>query len=147
MVGELYPAHAGATARAYFAFVSAAEQHAALHTLPLGRYTDTTVIDSGQLQELYRATARTGYALTFGEWDSRTWALAVPVRLGSRAAGSLSLVGLKDTVTRARVEELVEPVQRTAVELGDLLSSKTRPPRRDWRLGRGDRRAVRTHDG
>lgn len=143
LVGELYPANAGATARAYFAFADPAEQHAALHGLPLGRYTDATVVDIDQIQELYRATARAGYALTFGEWDSRTWALAVPVCLGGRTVGSLSLGGLQETVSRDKIDEFVEPVQRVAAELGDLLASKTRPPRRDWRLGKGERRTVR----
>lgn len=139
LVGELYPAHAGATPRGYFAFTDPREQQMALYGLPLGRYNDATVVDAEKVKDLYEEAARAGYAVTYGEWDSRTWALAVPVRIGARVVGSLSLIGQRKNATDEKVADLVPMAQQVAEEIGNLLASRIHPPRRDWRRGKGGR--------
>lgn len=91
MVGELFPAHAGATSKAYFAYLPGVQRHALFHDRPMARFTDRTVIEAGRLDEEFATIRRQGYALTFGEYDAGVAALAVPIFLRGEPYGSLTL--------------------------------------------------------
>ncbi|RCV54620.1 IclR family transcriptional regulator [Marinitenerispora sediminis] len=91
LVGELYPAHAGATSKAYFAFLPPQERNRLFTDRPLARFTDQTPVDPTRLAEEFSAIRDRGYALSEGEYDGDTAALAVPVHVRRELYGSLSL--------------------------------------------------------
>ena len=95
IVGELYPGHAGATSRAYFAFLDRTTRHHLLMTRPKAKYSELTITDDEHLESLFTETATKGYAYSDGEYDPSTRALAVPVRIGNMLLGSLSVVERK----------------------------------------------------
>ncbi|MFC7330451.1 IclR family transcriptional regulator [Marinactinospora rubrisoli] len=91
LVGELYPAHAGATSKGYFAFLPPHECSRLFTDRPLARFTDHTQVDPVRLTEEFAAIRNRGYALSEGEYDGDTAALAVPVHVRRELYGSLSL--------------------------------------------------------
>ncbi len=91
LVGELYPAHAGATSKAYYAHVGAAEHQRILADRPMARFTDRTVTDPATLDAEYARIRAQGYACTVGEYDAHIAAVAVLVSVRGEPYGSLSL--------------------------------------------------------
>jgi DNA-binding IclR family transcriptional regulator len=137
-IGELYPAHAGATSRAHFAFMDPVERTALLSGRPFARYSGLTQVDESTLRVLFDETVETGYALSEGEYDSGSRALAVPVFVGPRSIGSLSLVEGKTARYTVALLDHLDELQKAASELSVLLSARPPAlPRRDWRLGTG----------
>lgn len=137
-VGELYPAHAGATSRAHFAFMDPAERTALLSGRPFARFSGLTQVDETALATLFEETVDTGYALSEGEYDAGSRALAVPVFGGPRSVGSLSLVEGKTARYSDNLLDHLPELQKAATELSALLSARPpAAPRRDWRLGTG----------
>jgi DNA-binding IclR family transcriptional regulator len=137
-IGELYPAHAGATSRAHFAFMDPVERTAFLSGRPFARYSGLTQVDESALNILFDETVTTGYALSEGEYDAGSRALAVPVFGGPRSIGSLSLVEGKTARYPDKLLDHLTELQTAADELSALLSARPPAlPRRDWRLGTG----------
>ncbi|MBE1537572.1 IclR family transcriptional regulator [Actinomadura algeriensis] len=93
LVGELYPAHAGATAQAYFAFVPEDRRRRLFRDRPMARFTDRTLTDPDALERRFHRVRELGYAFTIGEYDAHVATLAVPVQLHGEPYGSLSLGG------------------------------------------------------
>lgn len=93
LVGELYPAHAGATSKAYFAFLAESDRHRVLAGRPMARFTDRTVTDETLLEEQLATIRRRGYAYTVGEYDTGVATVATPVMLRGEPVASLSLAG------------------------------------------------------
>lgn len=91
LVGELYPAHAGATSKAYFAFLSEEERDRLFADRPMARFTPDTVTDLAVLREQLAVVAERGWAFTTGEYDTGVATLAVPVFLRGEPYGSLSV--------------------------------------------------------
>lgn len=137
LVGDLYPAHAGATSRSYFAFLSPAERRNLLHGRPHPRYSEYTEVDEQRLEALFDQTVTDGYALSEGEYDASTRALAVPVILGRRPIGSLSISESKVQQDGTDLMDFLPQLLAGAQELSDLLSNKTTAPQRNWRHGKG----------
>ncbi|MFD5752571.1 IclR family transcriptional regulator [Streptomyces sp. NPDC127033] len=132
LAGELYPAHAGATSRAYFGMLPPGDRAALLYGRPMARFSDRTLTDPVQLEELFAEVRRKGYAYSEGEYDPETAALAAPVTVGRRAVGTLSLAAPLE-VFRTRKAELVAPLLQCAADLGRLLTPVR--PRRDGASG------------
>ncbi|GEM_PF-1210281 len=123
LVGDLYPAHAGATSRAYFAFLDPLVRRNMLSGRPFARYTELTTIDEASLDRMLDETYRAGWAYSEGEFDQTTRAIAAPVRIGSTPVGSISVIEPKiftypDELT-SRVPDLLDAAQR----LGSLLAN------------------------
>ncbi|MGX1673045.1 IclR family transcriptional regulator [Streptomyces sp. NPDC055400] len=96
LVGELYPAHAGATSKSFYAFLPDEQRHRLFRGRPMARFTDRTVTDPDELErELVQVRAQ-GHAWTVGEYDAGIATVAVPVFLGREPYGSLSLGGAKE---------------------------------------------------
>lgn len=91
LLGELYPAHAGATSKAYFAFLPDEERDRLFRGRPMARFTPATVTDLGILRRQYAEIRERGWAFTVGEYFSGTATVAVPVFLRGAPYGSLSL--------------------------------------------------------
>ncbi|MHC6219283.1 IclR family transcriptional regulator [Arthrobacter sp. MMS24-S77] len=137
LIGDLYPAHAGATSRSYFAFLSPAERRNLLHGRPHPRYSEHTEVDEQRLEALFDQTVTDGYAFSEGEYDPSTRALAVPVLLGHRPVGSLSISESKVQQDGTDLMDFLPQLLAATQELSDLLSNKTTAPQRNWRHGKG----------
>lgn len=136
LVGDLYPAHAGATSRAYFAFLDPLERRNMLSGRPFARYTELTEIDEDALERLLRETFKAGWAYSEGEYDATTRAIAVPVHVGTKPIGSLSLVEPKIYDYDDDLREHLPALQAAAEQFAARLSSHQSRPHRDWRRGR-----------
>lgn len=135
---SLYPAHAGAVSRAYFAFIEPEERRSLLAGRPFGRYSSLTEVDEEALESLNDETAENGFAFSEGEFDARTRALAVPVLLGRLPIGSLCIIESKNPTPTDDIRSHLPLLLKKSEELSELLSTRSpAPPRRDWRKGTG----------
>ncbi len=137
LVGDLYPGHAGATSRAYFAFLDPLVRRNLLSGRPFARYSELTEVDPTALEALFVDTYRTGWAYSEGEYDPTTRAIAVPVLIGKRPVGSLSVVEPKAIQRDEDLREHVPALLETAAAFAATLSNRPPSrPHRDWRRGR-----------
>ncbi|MFJ4919858.1 IclR family transcriptional regulator [Streptomyces sp. NPDC088725] len=133
LADELYPAHAGATSRAYFGTLTPGARATLLSGRPMARFSALTITDPARLEELMARVPADGYAFTQGEYDLATAGLAVPVLVRAQPIGSLSLVGPHELLGGAH-EELLRPLRSAAESLGELLAPRrSRTPARDPR--------------
>lgn len=128
LVGELYPAHAGATSRAYFAMLPDTARANLFHDRPMARFSDRTLTDAEQLERSFRVTRATGYAYSEGEYDTNTAALAVPLMIRNQPVATLTLL-TPDAFPRDRHAELVDQLRDEALELARALAPRPRPGR------------------
>lgn len=137
LIGDLYPAHAGATSRAYFAFLDPLVRRNMLSGRPFARYTELTEIDESRLERLLDETFRQGWAISEGEYDSTTRAIAAPVLIGSTPVGSISVIEPKVFEYDDELTDHVPDLLSATAKLAGLLSNQPpAPARRDWRRGR-----------
>lgn len=124
-VGDVYPAFAGATPRAYFAFLSPAERQAHLQSLPLVQYTPHTPIDVQKIHLLYAETQEQGWAYSSSEYNAASEAIAAPIIIGSRPRGSISIVRLgPPTEARAPLTQFVPFLLQAAATMAAQLSGQ-----------------------
>lgn len=126
LVGELYPAHAGATSKSYYAYLPDEQRHRLFRGRPMARFTDRTVTDPDRLEEEFLRVRAQGYAFTVGEYDTGIATVAVPVFLGREPYGSLSLGGAEELFREAPDDRL--DALRHAAQL--LERRLTHPPQR-----------------
>ncbi|MGW8377065.1 IclR family transcriptional regulator [Streptomyces sp. ODS28] len=127
LADELYPAHAGATSRAYFGLLAPGARAALLYGRPMARFSELTVTEAERLEELMSRVPAEGYAFSEGEYDPATAGLAVPVTVRAQPVGSLSLVGPHESLGSPR-EELLRPLWSAAARLGELLTPRRGRP-------------------
>jgi DNA-binding IclR family transcriptional regulator len=77
--GTRYPLHAGASSKAFLAFLGDAEIDRYLSRGPLAQLTERTVTDAGRLREELAAIRQRGYATSDGERQAGAAAAAAPV--------------------------------------------------------------------
>ncbi len=130
LVGELYPAHAGATARAYFATLDAVTRQALMYTIPLAKFSDLTSDDATAIEAQMIEVAERGWAYSEGEYDKNTRAVAAPVFMLGRPVGSVS-IGEHKRENLGDIRDHVAATLRTAERIGALLSSRAVPPVED----------------
>jgi len=123
LVGELYPAHAGATSRAYFAFLSAGQRQALMYSLPLARFNDLTIHDATLIEQAMSEAATAGWAYSDGEYDFDTRAVAAPVFVAGRPIGSVS-IGEHKSERLGDIRAHKDAVLRTANAIAQLLSPR-----------------------
>ncbi|WP_336852300.1 IclR family transcriptional regulator [Sinomonas albida] len=107
LVGELYPAHAGATSKAFYAYLPAPQRQLLFAGRPVARFTERTVTEASALEAEFLRIRQQGYASTVGEYDSHVAAVAVLVSVRGEPYGSLSLAGPE--------EQFVNPAQHVPV--------------------------------
>lgn len=128
LVGEVYPAHAGATSRAYFAFLPKGQRESLAYRVPLARFSSRTELDPVLIEAQMSKTAEAGWAYSEGEYDVNTRAIAAPVVIGAQPIGSVSVGERKND----RVDDIldhVDAVQETAKKIGAMLSQPARKRR------------------
>src|SRR5699024_9873534 len=91
LVGELFPAHAGATSKAYYATLPDRERQRIFADRPMARFTPSTTVDPAALEQQFEKIRRQGYATSAGEYDRDVSTVAMVVRLRNESFGSLSL--------------------------------------------------------
>lgn len=124
LVGELYPANAGATSRGYFAFLSPGERRALTAGRIFPRFNELTASDEQTLDRLFEETVQQGYACSEGEYDYGTRAIALPVFVRGRVVGSLSI---GESKFPERGDPLIDHLPRlrlAADELSSLLDAQ-----------------------
>lgn len=124
LVGELYPAHAGAVSRAYFAFVDRTLRRQMLAGRPRARFGELTITDDEELERSFEMVVRDGYALSEGEFDPATRALAAPVQTGSTIVASLSISERISSQANELLQYLPELLAATS-ELGSRLAGES----------------------
>lgn len=129
LVGELYPAHAGATSKSYYAFLPDDQRHRLFRGRPMARFTERTVTDADELEREFLQVRARGYAWTVGEYDAGIGTVAVPVFLGREPYGSLSLGGAKESFPDGP-EDRLDALRKAAHLLERRL---THPPQRTRR--------------
>lgn len=130
LVGELYPANAGATSRGYFAFLPPGERRALISGRVFAQFTELTERDEEALERLFVETVAQGYACSEGEYDYGTRAIALPVRVRARPVGSLSLSENKQPERPDPLIDHLPRLREAADEFSALLDVRTQPSRR-----------------
>jgi DNA-binding IclR family transcriptional regulator len=128
LVGELYPAHAGATSRAFFAMLPDQARANLFIDRPMARFSDSTPTDAAAVERSFQITRGTGYAYSEGEYDVATAALAVPLVIRGQPVATLTLLG-SGTIPGDRHGDLVDLLRDGALELVRVLAPRPRPPR------------------
>lgn len=123
VVGELYPAHAGATSRAYFAFLPIHQRRDILAALPLAKYSKKTLTQVPLIEEQFEITAQQGWAFSEGEFDSSTEALAAPIKVAGRPVASISIGWRSSENATDRIQHLPLLLE-VAADLGQALNSR-----------------------
>lgn len=123
LADELYPAHAGATSRAYFGMLTPGARTTLLYGRPMARFSELTVTDPAEVEQRMSRVPAEGYAYSEGEYDPATAGLAVPVVVRSQPIGSLTLVGPHEQLAGRR-EELLVPLRASAEGLSEMLTPR-----------------------
>jgi IclR family acetate operon transcriptional repressor len=99
LIGEMYPAHAGATPKAYYAYLPPSQRQQLFVGRPVARFTPNTVTDIDSLEDEFHRIRSAGYASTVGEYDPHVACVAVPVFLHGAPYASLSIAGPVESFT------------------------------------------------
>ncbi|KAA1420510.1 IclR family transcriptional regulator [Mumia zhuanghuii] len=119
-IGEPYPLYAGASSRAFLAFLPDAEIEEYLEDTPLDAVTSSTVVDADALRQDLEVVRRQGWAHSHGERLDGAASVAAPVR-GSdgRPVAVLSVCGPAE-----RFEREVEACRSALLETAGVLSRR-----------------------
>src|SRR5699024_4010366 len=137
LVGELFPAHAGATSKAYYATLPDRERQRIFADRPMARFTPSTTVDPAALEQQFEKIRRQGYATSAGEYDRDVSTVAMVVRLRNESFGSLSLG--QHGEFRTDVPTLVRFLERARRESEAILTGRARCARRPATTYRGAR--------
>jgi len=119
MSSELFPAHAGAISKAYYAQLPHALRARFIGDRPMARFTTETKTDPQQLEEEFLTIRARGYCYSQGEYDTNVSALAAPVWMGKEPLGAIALSS-RSTLTVAPA--LIDALLAATGELGGLLT-------------------------
>lgn len=123
MGGELFPAHAGAISKVYYAQLPEKARARFVTGRPMAKFTATTTTDPLQLEQEFRKIARVGYCSTHGEYDEAVSALAVPVLVKDDPLGAISVATRGDLVVDST---LIAQCKQASSDLQSLLSLQRR---------------------
>ena len=124
-LGRTFPLHAGASSKAFLAFLPAAEIDEYLASQPLDALTARTIVDRAALRDELESIRRVGYAASFGERQSGAASVAAPVMAdtgaGSGPVGVISICGPLERftpLTNDFARRLVEATTALSIRLG-----------------------------
>ncbi len=121
--GELIPLHIGAAPKVLLAFMPEEQRSAFLARADLGRYTEVTIVDEGELTAELQRIRGQGYCLAADDYEVGAFAVGAPVwdhRGQAVAAISTATPLARDSEARRRelVELVVAAAQQLSRELG-----------------------------
>lgn len=121
LVGEPFPLHAGASSKAFLAFMKPDEQDAYLSSGSLTALTDHTVVDVSHLRDELRIIRERGYAVSFGERQAGAASVAAPVfNHEEEVVAVISVCGPVERI-RGRIDVLSEILLAETTELSKRL--------------------------
>jgi DNA-binding IclR family transcriptional regulator len=101
-VGATFPLHAGASSKAFLAFLDESEREQYLASQPVAKLTDNTITNKSALRQELQHIADLGYAKSFGERDPSAGSVAAPVFGPDRRP--LAVISVAGPLDRFRVE-------------------------------------------
>jgi DNA-binding IclR family transcriptional regulator len=121
-VGQPFPLHAGASSKAFLAFLPGAEVEEYIRRSQLTPMTDQTVTDPDRLREELAQIRRVGYAMSFGERQAGAASAAAPVLdHEGRPAAVISVAGPAERFraeTETAIELLLTATGRLSAQMG-----------------------------
>jgi 2-aminomuconate deaminase len=81
-IGETYPLHCTSVGKILLAALAPAARDRLVDSLPLERFTESTITDPGDLRRALIAIERQGYAIDDEEWEHGLRSVALPLRNG-----------------------------------------------------------------
>ncbi|MCC5579013.1 IclR family transcriptional regulator [Microtetraspora sp. AC03309] len=123
-LGIPYPLHAGASSKAFLAFLSDEEIDTYVRTVPLVRLTERTLVHEDVLRKEIAAIRRRGYAKSSAERQPGSASVAAPIfDHHGRPAGVISVCGplerFRDEAEQC-AETLLESTNRISAQMGHL---------------------------
>ncbi|GLX02555.1 IclR family transcriptional regulator [Microtetraspora sp. NBRC 16547] len=123
-LGVPYPLHAGASSKAFLAFLSDEEIDTYLRTVPLARLTERTLVHADVLRKEIAGIRDRGYAKSNAERQPGSASVAAPVfDHHGRPAGVVSVCGplerFRDEAEQC-AEALLESTNRISAQMGHL---------------------------
>ncbi|MFF3669378.1 IclR family transcriptional regulator [Microtetraspora malaysiensis] len=121
-LGVPYPLHAGASSKAFLAFLSDEEIDAYFRTVPLTRLTERTLVHEDVLRKDIAAIRRRGYAKSNAERQPGSASVAAPIfDHHGRPAGVISVCGPLERFrgeAQQCAEALLEATGRLSAQMG-----------------------------
>jgi IclR family mhp operon transcriptional activator len=126
MVGRSLPMLRTAAGRCYLTFCTAQERRIIVEMLSRSKApADRGARDTRRLTKLIDATRETGYALQDREINPKATAIAVPVCVGARVLGTLSLVWISSGLTIQQAEmRILPPLLSTGARIADAIRDR-----------------------
>jgi len=121
-LGATHPLHAGASAQVLFAGLDESTQKKLLTSMTLVRFTEITITSPKQLSSRVKQIRKDGFAVSKGELDEGTFAVAAPLLSGSgHVMASLSLGGPIHRFDQKKERQYIGLVQKGARKIVGLL--------------------------
>lgn len=114
-LGQPFPLHAGASGKAFLAFVAAAEREAYLSERPLEAVTDNTITDRDVLERELDEIRERGYAVSLGERQVDAASVAAPVFDADGVTAVISVCGPLERLRPTVVETAAAVVEATGL--------------------------------
>lgn len=120
LLGQPFPLHAGASSKAFLAFLPEGEREASLSAGPLEQVTEHTVVDPGVLRRELDVIRNQGFAVSMGERQRDAGSVAAPV---FDTDGPVAVISVSGPVERFRgeVDEVVAAVLEATTGLSARL--------------------------
>ncbi|MEM8852777.1 MAG: SMP-30/gluconolactonase/LRE family protein [Pseudomonadota bacterium] len=127
-VGSRAAVHATALGKAMAAHLDEAERRRLISRADLEAFTESTIVNGGDLDRILNLTKARGYAISVGEQHDDVSAVAAPVLdHAARPIGAIGVVGpsyrLSEDSLHALGREVIEAARRTAGNIGELAMS------------------------
>lgn len=107
----------------------------------LPRYTDTTITDSGQLQQELEKIRQQGYAIDNGEQEEGVCCLAAPVYASQgKVVAAISISGPSSRVDSRHIPTLLPHLKRISAAISSALAASQETAEGFWHAGRIRRR-------
>jgi DNA-binding IclR family transcriptional regulator len=128
-LGAAFPLHAGASSKAFLAFLPEAEREQYLASQPVAKLTANTITQKPALRQELEHIAGVGYATSFGERDPSAGSVAAPVfGPDQRPVAVVSVAGPLErfrTEVDRFVELLLEATGGLSAKIGGLPPSRS----------------------
>jgi DNA-binding IclR family transcriptional regulator len=118
--GHVLPINAGAAAEALLAWLPPAEVEQILLDAPPQRFTASTLVDPGAIQERLTQIRKEGYALSRGEIDPDVLGIAAPIRgHDDSVRAAVSIAALSSRVPVKQAKAMTASVLDAAAKITD----------------------------